>query len=339
MKKFLVIALSLFLTFGMIGLASANGEDGPGDKTQIKMTVKDNNVLIGKGNTGIQGNKNHHNVIVGGDVNVGENAGGTITNTATGGDAKAVVRDSGNSESNSKVIGSGNSKNTQVGIVKGGDQKMKNEINIEGDTTYVEADKREHIQGPNLQSGNAKVVDTKASNARAKGGLFEHVDFLTMKQAKMASKNASDMDVEPALIMENDFQTKTINIGKAGEFAGHIYIFSDGSDSYLSAMDAEASEVAMKMGLTHIRRLDGVETSKHLEGSAWNIGVGGGASILTNGEDLALAPNGGAGYGKAKSASQMRPDAVYEVYFAKELIKDLQKAKSTTKYTYTVADR
>jgi hypothetical protein len=331
--KFLSIVLSFFLIFAFAGISIAGHNQG----------CPENNP-----NCNQQG---------GGDVDIDNNIGNATTlfgdaktfspeanATAKGGDGgDATVRNSGNS----------NNENTNVAIGKGGTaiqgQKMKqgqsmksknvNNISIEGDTTNVEADKREHITGPGLLKGDAKVVDTKASNARALGGLFEHVDFLTMKQAKMASKNASDMDVEPALIMENDFQTTTINIGKADQFAGHIYIFSDGSDSYLSAMDAEASETAMKAGLTHIRRLDSVETSKHLEGSAWNLGIGGGASIMSSGEDLALAPNGGAGYGKAKSSSQMRPDAVYEVSFAEGMIKDLQKAKSTTKYTYTVADK
>ena len=215
---------------------------------------------------------------------------------------------------------------------------MTNEINIEGDTTYVEADKREHIQGAGLMGGNAQVVDTKASNIRTKGDLLSRVDLLTMEMAKRASKNASDMEVEPALLWENDFQTKVINVGFAGEFAGYIYIFADGSDCYLAAMDAEAAEVAMKNGFTHIRRLGDVETSKVLDGSAWNIGISGGASIMSNNEDLAIAPQGGLGYGSAKSASQYRPDAVYEVSFSKELIEGAVKSPKA-KYNYTVADR
>jgi hypothetical protein len=59
-------------------------------------TIKDNNVLLGEGNTGIQGNRNHHNTVVGG---IGEGSlSPTATATATGGDAS--IYKSGNSEVN-----------------------------------------------------------------------------------------------------------------------------------------------------------------------------------------------------------------------------------------------
>jgi hypothetical protein len=64
-----------------------------------------------------------------------------------------------------------------------------------------------------------------------------------------------------------------------------------------------------------------VEVNKVLSGSSWNIGFSGGASLMTSGEDVAIAPNGGLGFGKAKSSSQFRPDAVYVVSYSADLIR------------------
>jgi hypothetical protein len=255
-------------------------------------------------------------------------------NTAIGGaGGDATVKNSGNSTNlNVNTSKGGNAKQGQV---QGQKSVNVNNINIEGDTTNVEADKREHIQGPGLLNSGAKTVDAKASNIRAKGDLFSRISSITYAMAKKASKNASDMDVEPALLWENDFRTDVITIGAEGDFAGFIYIFSDGNDSYLAAMDAEAAEEAMEAGFTHIQRLGAVETSKHLNGTAWNIGISGGASIMSNGEDFAIAPQGGLGYGKAKSSNQYRPDAVYEVYFDKSKITAEVETSKSDRYMYT----
>lgn len=203
--------------------------------------------------------------------------------------------------------------NTDINVNK---QANKQETNIKFE------DKRDLLGLGDQPTADAKLHDTRASEVRARGSLLDRVQFLTMSMAKRASKNASDMQVEPALLFENDFELDKIKVGQGPQFGGYIYVFADGSDCYLAAMDAEASEVAMKAGMTHIVRLGEVEVSKVLSGSAWNIGFGGGASIMTSGEDMGIAPNGGFGYGKAKSSSQFRPDAVYEVSYDASLIRE-----------------
>jgi hypothetical protein len=104
-------------------------------------------------------------------------------------------------------------------------------------------------------------------------------------------------------------------------FGGFIYVFADGPDCYMAAMDAEAAETAMKAGMTHIVRV-ARDKSKTLSGSSWNIGISGGASLVTSGTDIGIAPNGGLGYGSAKSSSQYRPDAVYAVFYSASLIRE-----------------
>jgi hypothetical protein len=358
MKKLFVFITALFFVLALAGTAPAflGGSDECTDGSCNETTTI-------KGNTGINGDKNHHNIIVGGDANTGTNAGGGditakggnakagaiavgIGKGGDGGDAKATVKNSGNSTNTNKnvagaaVVGSGNSKNTNiVGQGQGQKQGQSTKVVIEDNSVVVhEADKREHIQGPGLTKSDAKVVDAKASNIRAKGDLFSKMagKQMTLAMAKKASAKASDMDVEPALLWENDFRTDEIGIGNTdGEFMGYIYIFSDGDDSYLAAMDAQASEDAMLAGATGIARLDAVETSKHLNGTAWNIGISGGASIMSNGEDLAIAPQGGLSYGKAKSSNQYRPDAVYEIYFDAGKIKEPVAKSKSDRYMYT----
>jgi len=293
------------------------------NNTNTNTAKAENNIGNGLGNfspTAISGSHSSAKGGDGGDATVkgSGNSSNLNINTAKGGDAK--------------VTGSGNSKNTNV---MGQKSENTNVITIEGDTTNVEADKREHIQGAGLTTSNANVVDAKASNVRAKGDLLSKVKTLTYAMAKKASKNASDMEVEPALLWENDFRTELITVGIAGEFAGYIYIFSDGDDSYLAAMDAEAAEEAMEAGMTHIKRLGPVETSKHLSGTAWNIGLSGGASIMSDGENLALAPQGGLSYGKADSTNLYRPDAVYEISFDKSRINAKIETSKSDRYMYT----
>jgi hypothetical protein len=199
-------------------------------------------------------------------------------------------------------------------------QANKQETNIK-----FEADEREFLGTTAAPVVDAKVRDTKASKIRGTGSLLDRVEFLTMSMAKHASKNASDMDVEAAVLFENDFSLDRIRVGEGEVFGGYIYVFSDGTDSYLAAMDAEASEVAMKLGMTHIIRLGEVGLTKVLNGSSWNIGFSGGASLMAAGDSVAIAPNGGLGFGKARSSSEFRPDAVYEVSYSADLIREIEK--------------
>jgi hypothetical protein len=307
-------------------------------KDNSKTTIKDNNVLQGKGNTGIQGNKNHHNVVVGGDVNLGTNAGGEIVNKNKNENTNTNTNENTNENKNTNLntnINSNKNTNTNTntqgqeqGQSQGQDQsqgqgqaQFSKQANKQETNIKFEADKREHISGHAAPKTDAQLEDTRASAIRVRGGLLEEVAFLTIDQAKMAAKNASDMKVEPAVLFENDFSLDTIKIGEGETFGGFIYVFSDGSDSYLAAMDAEAAKVAMELGMTHIVRLGDADASKVLEGSSWNIGISGGASVISQGEDLAIAPSGGLGYGAAKSKSEYRPDAVYKVSYSKSLIR------------------
>jgi hypothetical protein len=280
------------LNHNQLGLVNQKGQGNQQGLVNVK--GKKNQTNAGVVGTGIIGNKNHHNVIGGSGGEYGE-----------GGDAQQQGQKQGQMQG--QIQGQAQSANNKQG------QKQSVDIKFE-------ADKREHIGGHAAPVADAKVANTKASKIRGKGSLLDRVRFLTMSMAKRASKDASDMDVETAVLFENDFELDKIRVGTGEVFGGYIYVFADGTDCYLAAMDAEASEVAMKLGMTHIIRLGEVELTKVLDGSSWNIGFSGGASLMTSGEDVAIAPNGGLGFGKARTSSEFRPDAVYEVSYSADLI-------------------
>lgn len=326
-KKLLVIVLSLFFVLGTIGLASANGEGGGGGD---KLTIKDNNVLIGKGNTGIQGNKNHHNVVIGGDVNLGTNAGGRITNRNSNTNENSNTNTNTNTNLNLNL----NKQNQKQGQQQGQEQSLTNDIKIEGDT--YEAAKM-HINGPGFNNTEINHQQGKRFTYKTWGSVWDRVDFLTYKQAKTLGKNVSDVEVEVSVMFENDFRTAHINKGKAGDFMGYLYVGSDGDDTNAAGMEGKAAKKAMELGATHmVKRLD---TGDVADGEALNIGLSGGASIIPgdNGS-VAIAPNGGLGWGTASSTNETRPAMVFELYVDPSVIKE-KLSKRKDDQSYMVSDR
>jgi len=288
---------------------------------------------------------NGNGVNIGGDNYSGTNAGGDISNKNTntligGGNATSVFGDanSGNiSDNNNENNNENNNSNKNTNLntnLNSNKAEQDQDQDQEQDqkqqqqntnTIKIEGDEREFLGTTAAPTVDAKVVDTKASKIRGTGSLLDRVEFLTMSMAVRASKNASDMDVEAAVLFENDFELDRIRVGQGEVFGGYIYVFSDGTDSYLAAMDAEASEAAMKLGMTHIVRLGEVGLTKVLDGSSWNIGFSGGASLMASGDEIGIAPNGGLGFGKARTSSEFRPDAVYEVSYSADLIREIEK--------------
>lgn len=204
--------------------------------------------------------------------------------------------------------------------------KQSTKVTVEGDT--YEASKM-HIQGPGLMDSDAKLQKNRPYRAKTVGSIWDKVDFLTDSQAKKLATSAPDTEVTPAIIFENEFKTTTLNKGVAGEFMGYLYVSPDGNEVNAAGMEGKAAEKAMALGATHMIRVyrdNGIDAS----GSSWNIGIGGGASIVTSGDSLAIAPNGGMGIGGAKASNEARPDMVFEIYFVKEIIKEKVSKKSNS---------
>ena len=188
--------------------------------------------------------------------------------------------------------------------------------------TQIYEDKRDHLQGPAIVTPDAKFRRGRAFSGKVRGSeeFFSNVKGLTFKQAVKLSSKSSDITCEPALFSENEFSTDRIKIETSetipGELMGFLYMSSDGKDVNSVSMIGEAAEEAMKAGATHMRLID-FSAGENAEGSSWNIGLGGGASLMsgTGGDAIAIAPNGGTGYGKAKATSELRPEMVFELRF------------------------
>ncbi len=100
---------------------------------------------------------------------------------------------------------------------------------------------------------------------------------------------------------------------------GYLYGTPTGTKVNAAGVLAALAERAMWLGATSFTVSvvsDGVMT----EGSSFGIGVGGGASLLSKGDSIAVAPNGGLGYGKAKSYSEELPTIVIKLYFDKDYL-------------------
>lgn len=205
--------------------------------------------------------------------------------------------------------------------------------------TQIYEDKRDHIQGPGLVQSDAKLQRGKpfTSKVRLIKEFMSNIDELSVAQAKKLASKASDITCEPALIMENEFSTNKVKCqyfgDKApGDFMGYLYMGSDGGDVNTPSMIGEAAKKALRAGATHMRLIF-VDAGESNNGDSWNIGLGGGASIMANGDATAIAPNGGLGIGHADSFSELRPEMVFELTFDSSLTANYKLSKAELGYS------
>jgi len=300
-------------------------EGGEAEATAIGVGVgiggQGGNAVIEKGavkvkNTNLNLNCNK-NVNKNTNVNVNRNSNNQSQGQMQGQMQGQAITDSGNSNQGQSqaVIASGNSKQKQQ-------QTAHNEGVIQKVTftQNYEADKRDHIQGPAILKSDPKFSKGKVIKAKAFGiELLERITLLTKAQAKKLGSKASDIDIEPALLFENDFSTDKMRLGSAAEFMGYLYALPSGSDCNAAAMIGQTAKMGMEVGATHMQLVYSDDGDVAI-GSSWNIGIGGGASIMSTSETVAIAPNGGFGFGKAKASNESRPAMVFALYFDKTLL-------------------
>lgn len=265
-------------------------------------------------NSGIQGDKNHHNTIVNGD-----NVNGGIRNCNINHNHNVNCNKNTNRNTNTNFNSQGQSQNQGQlqGQAQGqGQGQAQGQLN---NWSQKFEDKRDLIDSTFIPNTHAELTDHgDASDAKTIGSLWKHVDGMTYEQAKFAGKGASDVDVEKALLFDTDYRTTYINKGKSGQFMGYIYILPSGSDCTLAQMEARALKEAMYAGANFALLF--MSEGKYLSGSAWNIGLSGGASAMAKGDDIAINPNGGLGFGKAYSNNEVRPAIIVALYLQEDLI-------------------
>lgn len=199
---------------------------------------------------------------------------------------------------------------------QGQDQKQKLEF------YQVYEDVRDHIVGPAILAPDPKFRDGEAGTAKTLGfGLLDALKRISWDQAKKLGSNATDFKVETALLFENKFRTDGLEQGASGVLMGYIYVIPEGPDVSGAGAIGRATAKGMLVGATHFVKI-ATSAMEATEGSAWNIGLGGGASILADGDSKAIAPNAGTGYGKAKTHNELRPELVIAVYYDKAYVKN-----------------
>ena len=252
-------------------------------------------------------------------------------------DAKAEVKNSGNSAINigngfgNKVLSP--EQDQKQGQVQGQNQSTKNSNNSKQNTKVtftdnsVYEDKRDLINPTVSPKADAKLSEGKAYTGKTKGSIWSDLMDMSvpLAAAKGLSKAGGDVEITLALMGENDFQTSHVIVSEnpSGVLMGIVYASPDGDDCFAAGMEGKALIAAMKAGATGIKRIsmtDGQETS----GSAWNVGLGGGASMFAKGDDIAIAPNGGLGYGSASASNEKRPEMAFKIYFDESLVKGMK---------------
>jgi hypothetical protein len=293
-----------------IAFGGQGGQGGAGGNAHV-----DNNIGNGIGNFSpsakatiekgaVQNNPTFNNDIRNTNTNLNNNI---ISNKQSQDQGQAQLQGQGQSQS---IKGSGNSS-----VKNANNAKQNTTVTIEGDK--YEASKM-HIEGPGLIKSDAKLAEGKASRGKTIGSIMDRLASVTYKQAKSLSKDSDDVEIMKAFLGENDFRVDVISIGDtSGEFMGYIYANSNGADVNAAGMEGKALEAAMYAGMTGIVRVH-KDSGKVASGKSWNVGLGGGASIITSGDSVAIAPNGGLGVGGAKASNEELPDMVFEVYFNKD---------------------
>lgn len=303
------------------------GNFSPSAKATIEkgaVDVDNNNLNLNSNkntnlNTNLNSNKNTNL-----NTNLNKN---TNLNTNIGVNKQGQEQDQSQGQLQGQSQSSKNTNVAQGGKAVNAGNKQTTEVVIEGDK--YEASKM-HIQGPDLMKSDAKLAEGKPAAAKTFGSIMEKMTSITYDQARFVSKDADDVEIQKALLGEKDFRTDTISIGDtSGVFMGYIYANSGGSDVNAAGMEGKALEAAMYAGMTGIKRVY-KDSGKVASGKSWNVGLGGGASIITSGDSVAVAPNGGLGFGGAKASNELLPDMVFEVYFNADKVW-MQKSSGSTR--------
>jgi len=191
--------------------------------------------------------------------------------------------------------------------------EQKTDVNIEGDV-YEAAPN--HIQGPALVQPDAKFAKGKSFSFRTKGSFWTTHSGLGKDAAYNLAIDADDAKVDRALAYKYP-STEYVHKGMPvkGVDMGSLYVYPDGSRVTVNGLEGKGLGVAMKYGATHAVII--YDKGDAADGSAWNIGVGGGGSfVLDAAGKMMAAPNGGFGYGEAHAINSELPAMVIRCFRA-----------------------
>jgi len=290
-KLFVILTMVAALAFAPVAMAKKSG-DGPG------------------------GNQNRCHNLAGLVIDCSEttNVDNSITNTsrsnssATAGAAAIVDVDLKNKQSQDQLQ---RQKMAQKQSANNEGVTQDTKVVIEGDT-YEAA--YQHISGPALVQSDAKFAKGKTFKFRTLGSFWVQGMGLSGPAAYNLGIDADDAKIDRALAYKYPATKYLIKgIPSDGVYMGNLYVYSDGSKISVSGLEGKGAAMAMKYGATHAVII--YDSGDAADGSAWNIGFGGGASIVADSAGkIMAAPNGGMGIGAAHAINSELPALVVKCY-------------------------
>ena len=253
------------------------------------------------------------------DVQYGGEGGKVVDNSRTNINPRITV--SPRTNVNPRITNNNNPRNTVVDRSRTDNRSTANNQGLTQTTELKQnfEDAPDHIEGPQLLESKADLKDhDQKLTIKTKGSVWDRRSVFTYAEAKRLGKGASDAHVEDALYDRGKKKMKKITIISENEVIsgyesmGFIYVLPEGNDCVRPQMEGKLMQRAMERGGTHMIPVEDI--GAYLEGSQFNIGFSGAASILSSGGTTALAPGGGTGYGKAKSNNELRPAVMAEVF-------------------------
>ena len=200
----------------------------------------------------------------------------------------------------------------------GQEQSANNEGVTQDTKVVIEGDKYEaayqHIQGPALVQSDAKFAKGKTFKFRTLGSFWVQGMGLSGPAAYNLGVDADDAKIDRGIAYKYPATKYLVKgIPSEGVYMGNLYVYPDGSKASVAGMEGKGAAMAMKYGATHAVII--YDSGDAADGSAWNIGFGGGASIVADSAGKVLAaPNGGMGFGKAHAINSELPALVIKCY-------------------------
>lgn len=189
--------------------------------------------------------------------------------------------------------------------------------------TYISIDKREHkVHSDGADARATHANGLKADAIKTKVTVLDELSFITYKAAKKLARDADDIEISRGLFKSFP-RTAGLNLWKrmgAGEFMGSLTITSTGADVNADAALGRIWVAAMKEGATHMY-VFGKDGKPIATARDFALKLGGGASIMSNDEDLSGSSGGGLGVSTVTSWRELVPSFIIKLYHDKSVLR------------------
>ena len=188
------------------------------------------------------------------------------------------------------------------------------------DNTVVE-DKREFIDAPVHAAPDAKFAENVAPFTMKSfgGSIFDTMPYITYEDAQHVAKDCDDYKIQRATLpggkwTSNGMDNLDVAIDAAvGSFRGYITLTPTGDDVDVDSCMGRIVQKAMKEGFDQYRVV-GISKGEAAVGDSLNLSLGGGASVMSQGQDFGVSGTNGLGWSSAEAWKETRSEIKIEVY-------------------------